>query len=83
MLYSWHSAALKNYGAGRLIATAENPDAARAKIRAAIPEWIQENREWLLGPEDSEELAALLALFESDIAGPPTLSEALLIPGSE
>lgn len=90
-IYRWDSKLLQNYGTGDLIASADSADEARAKLRAALDEWLKEHRKWEWaqahgtwgGEIDTEPLDRSRELFEKDIAAEPTEHETLWITGSE
>lgn len=47
-LFVWHSTAIKNYGSGTVIVSAESVDVARTLVLDNFDSWLKENREWLV-----------------------------------
>jgi hypothetical protein len=81
-MFVWRSdELLKNYGSGKLIALATDANAARLAIRAHFLKWVKAEREWCLGDED--DMGALAAKLDRDLAQEPTEEEVLYINGSE
>jgi hypothetical protein len=88
-LFIWHSAAIKNYGNGTIVADAADVETARTKILNHFDAWLRENREWLVSEgadeDDRAQADQYRATLIEDIAKEPTVptSGVTFINGSE
>lgn len=87
--YSWRSDALKQYGSGWILVSAETVEEARARARLQFPEWLKQERSYLFGPDGApdelseDQFTELMTKLDTDLAADPHIHQCLFIEGSE